>query len=66
MNVSALIGFFVTAKSILRYAEIKSDDGKLFVEYILIDILLSFSLGITFSYLTLESINFLKVKLKEV
>ncbi|MCL6494699.1 MAG: DUF3307 domain-containing protein [Ignavibacterium sp.] len=61
MDISALIGFLITAKSILRYAEIKSEDDKLFVEYILIGTLLSFSLGITFSYLTQELLNFLKV-----
>lgn len=63
MNVPALIGFLITAKSILRYSEIKSENDKLFVEYILIGTLLSFSFGITFSYLTQQSINYLKVML---
>lgn len=63
MNVPALIGFLITAKSILRYSEIKSENDKLFVEYILIGTLLSFSLRITFSYLAQESINYLKIVL---
>lgn len=63
MDVPALIGFLITAKSILRYSEIKSENDKLFVEYILIGTLLSFSLGITFSYLAQESINYLKIVL---
>lgn len=63
MNVTALIGFLITAKSILRYSEIKSENDKLFVEYILIGTLLSFSLRITFSYLAQESINYLKIVL---
>lgn len=61
MNVPAIIGFLITAKSILRYAEIKSENDKLFVEYILIGTLLSFALGISISYLTYESIKAMKV-----
>lgn len=60
MNAPALIGFLITAKSILRYAEIKSENDKLFVEYILIGTLFSFALGLSFSYLTYESIRTLK------
>ncbi|MEP0862503.1 MAG: DUF3307 domain-containing protein [Ignavibacterium sp.] len=63
MNVPAIIGFLITAKSILRYSEIKSDKDKLFVEYILIGTLLSFALGISLSYLAFESINAIKVML---
>ncbi len=61
MNVQAIIGFLITAKSILRYAEIKSENDKLFVEYILIETLFSFTLGISISYLTNESIKAMKV-----
>lgn len=61
MNVPAIIGFLITAKSILRYAEIKSENDKLFVEYILIGTLFSFALGISISYLTNESIKAMKV-----
>ncbi|AFH49475.1 Hypothetical protein IALB_1768 [Ignavibacterium album JCM 16511] len=61
MNVPAIIGFLITAKSILRYAEIKSENDKLFVEYILIGTLFSFALGISISYLANESITAMKV-----
>lgn len=61
MNVQAIIGFLITAKSILRYAEIKSENDKLFVEYILIGTLFSFALGISLSYLTYKSIEALKI-----
>ncbi|MFN3871940.1 MAG: DUF3307 domain-containing protein [Ignavibacterium sp.] len=63
MDVPAIIGFLITAKSILRYAEIKSENDKLFVEYILIGTLFSFALGISLSYLTYKSIEALKIML---
>lgn len=63
MNVPAIIGFLITAKSILRYAEIKSENDKLFIEYILIGTLFSFALGISFSFLTLKAIGAIKVML---
>ncbi|MEJ5261341.1 MAG: DUF3307 domain-containing protein [Ignavibacterium sp.] len=62
-NVPALIGFLITAKSILRYSEIKNENDKLFVEYILIGTLFSFSLGISFSYLSQKVIEILRVNL---
>lgn len=62
-NVPALIGFLITAKSILRYSEIKNENDKLFVEYILIGTLFSFSLGISFSYLFQKVIEILRVNL---
>lgn len=57
MNVPAIRGFLIKAKSILRYAENKNESDKLFVEYILIGTLYSFAMGITTTYLTYESIR---------
>lgn len=55
----AVVGFLITAKSILRYAEIKSEQDKVMVEYVLIGTLLSFTLGITFSFLTVKVMTYI-------
>ena len=42
-NLPAVVGFLITAKSILRYGEIKNEKDKIMVEYVLIGTLLSFT-----------------------
>jgi len=58
-NLPAVVGFLITAKSILRYAEIKSEQDKVMVEYVLIGTLLSFTLGITISFLTVKVLTYI-------
>jgi hypothetical protein len=49
-DMGTIVGFLITAKSILRYGEIKNEEDKAKVEYILIGTLLSFALGIIIAY----------------
>lgn len=51
-ELPAVVGFLITAKSILRYAEIKNERDKVMVEYVLIGTLLSFSIGISIAFIT--------------
>ena len=56
-NLPAVIGFLITAKSILRYGEIKNEKDKLMVEYVLIGTLLSFTIGITIAFITTKLLS---------
>lgn len=56
-NLPTIVGFLITAKSILRYGEIKNNNDKVMVEYVLIGTLLSFAIGITIALLTIETLN---------
>lgn len=56
-NLHTIVGFLITAKSILRYGEIKTHNDKVMVEYVLIGTLLSFTSGIAIAYLTSESLK---------
>ncbi|MDY0082093.1 MAG: DUF3307 domain-containing protein [Ignavibacteriaceae bacterium] len=58
-ELPTIVGFLITAKSILRYGEIKNNEDKMVVEYVLIGTLLSFSIGIAISYLTVETLKIL-------
>lgn len=58
-DMPAVIGFLITAKSILRYGEIKNEKDKTLVEYILIGTLISFALGITIGFATREMLKVL-------
>jgi hypothetical protein len=58
-DLPAVVGFLITAKSILRYAEIKNERDKVMVEYVLIGTLLSFTIGISISFITTKVISFL-------
>ena len=51
-ELPAVVGFLITAKSILRYAEIKNESDKVMVEYVLIGTLLSFTVGIIIAFAT--------------
>lgn len=51
-DLPAVVGFLITAKSILRYAEIKNESDKVMVEYVLIGTLLSFTIGISIAFIT--------------
>ena len=51
-ELPAVVGFLITAKSILRYAEIKNENDKVMVEYVLIGTLLSFTVGIIIAFVT--------------
>jgi hypothetical protein len=46
------IGFLITAKSILRFGEIKDRRNRLEAEYIIIGTLMSFGYGMFIAYLT--------------
>lgn len=59
-DMPAVIGFLITAKSILRYGEIKNEKDKSMVEYVLIGTLISFALGIAVGYLTNETLKILR------
>jgi hypothetical protein len=48
----AAIGFLITAKSILRFGEIKDYHQRMLAEYIIIGTMTSFAYGIAISYLT--------------
>ncbi len=56
-ELPTVVGFLITAKSILRYAEIKNERDKVMVEYVLIGTLLSFTIGITIAFLTTKIIS---------
>ncbi len=56
-NLPTIVGFLITAKSILRYGEIKNNNDKVMVEYVLIGTLLSFAIGITIALLTIKTLN---------
>ena len=58
-DLPAVVGFLITAKSILRYSEIKSEQDKVMVEYVLIGTLLSFTIGISIAFVTTKVILFL-------
>lgn len=58
-DLPAIVGFLITAKSILRYAEIKNEDDKVMVEYVLIRTLLSFTIGISIAFLITRTLGFL-------
>jgi len=58
-ELPAIVGFLITAKSILRYGEIKNNNDKVMVEYVLIGTLLSFTIGVTIAYLTTATIQLL-------
>lgn len=51
-DLPSVVGFLITAKSILRYAEIKNEKDKVMVEYVLIGTLLSFTSGISIAFIT--------------
>jgi len=51
-DLPAVVGFLITAKSILRYAEINNERDKVMVEYVLIGTLLSFTIGISIAFIT--------------
>ncbi len=53
-DLPAVVGFLITAKSILRYAEIKNERDKVMVEYVLIGTLLSFAIGISIAFITIK------------
>ncbi len=55
-ELPAVVGFLITAKSILRYSEIKSAQDKVMVEYVLIGTLLSFTIGISIAFITTKVI----------
>lgn len=59
-GLPTVVGFLITAKSILRYGEIKNNNDKVMVEYVLIGTLLSFTIGITVAYLTTETLKHLQ------
>ena len=56
-NLPAVVGFLITAKSILRYGEIKNEKDKILVEYVLIGTLLSFTLGISIAFITTKLLS---------
>ena len=58
-DLPAVVGFLITAKSILRYSEIKSEQDKVMVEYVLIGTLLSFTIGISIAFVTTKVILFM-------
>lgn len=58
-DLPAVVGFLITAKSILRYAEIKNEKDKVMVEYVLIGTLLSFTIGISIAFLTSKILLYL-------
>jgi len=58
-ELPAVVGFLITAKSILRYAEIKNEKDKVMVEYVLIGTLLSFTIGISIAFITTKVILFI-------
>jgi hypothetical protein len=58
-ELPAVVGFLITAKSILRYAEIKNERDKVMVEYVLIGTLLSFTIGISIAFITTKVISVL-------
>jgi len=58
-DLPAVVGFLITAKSILRYAEIKSEKDKVMVEYVLIGTLLSFTIGISIAFITSKILTYL-------
>lgn len=59
-DLPAVVGFLITAKSILRYAEIKNERDKVMVEYVLIGTLLSFAIGISIAFCTTKVLLNLK------
>ena len=59
-ELPAVVGFLITAKSILRYAEIKNEKDKVMVEYVLIGTLLSFSIGISIAFITSKVLIYLR------
>lgn len=52
VDLPATVGFLITAKSILRYGEIKNEKDKAMIEYVLIGTLLSFTAGIIIAAIT--------------
>jgi hypothetical protein len=58
-DLPAVVGFLITAKSILRYAEIKNEKDKVMVEYVLIGTLLSFTIGISIAFITSKILIYL-------
>jgi hypothetical protein len=58
-EIPAVVGFLITAKSILRYAEIKNEKDKVMVEYVLIGTLLSFTIGISIAFITSQILAYL-------
>ncbi|MBK7629412.1 MAG: DUF3307 domain-containing protein [Ignavibacteriales bacterium] len=58
-ELPAVVGFLITAKSILRYAEIKNEKDKVMVEYVLIGTLLSFTIGISIAFITSKILVYL-------
>lgn len=58
-ELPAVVGFLITAKSILRYAEIKNESDKVMVEYVLIGTLLSFTIGISIAFITSKILGYL-------
>ena len=55
-DLPVMVGFLITAKSILRYGEIKNEKDKLMIEYVLIGTLLSFTLGISIAFIASKAI----------
>lgn len=60
VEIPAVVGFLIAAKSILRYAEIKNEKDKVMVEYVLIGTLLSFAIGISIAFITTKTLSLLK------
>jgi hypothetical protein len=57
LDQPAAIGFLITAKSILRFGEVKDIQHRRLTEYIIIGTLMSFAYGIFTSYLTRRLID---------
>jgi hypothetical protein len=57
INQPAGIGFLVTAKSILRFGEIKGPTQRKLTEYIIIGTFMSFGWGILIATLTLAAVK---------
>jgi hypothetical protein len=52
VDLPSAIGFLITAKSILRFGEIKDRENRMEAEYIIIGTLMSFLFAIFFAYIT--------------
>lgn len=56
-DMAAVVGFLITAKSILRYGEIKNETDKTMVEYVLIGTLISFAFGMSIGLATTKFLS---------
>lgn len=46
------VGFVLAAKSVLRYGEIKSDQDRMFAEYVIVGTLMSFAIALLLGIIT--------------